>query len=698
MLAGVAVSASTRTREATNRLNSSAERLDSLTDGGPTDDALRAAVAWGYAERLRLGLESPFRLIEAASRDPRLGAEQGRTVAEALLARVLAGQPVEIDPAILDGIGPGVHRRDAAGEQHLSLITRAVGAGDDPRAGELAVRIAYSLAVTERLVEGAAPPLVASVAALLADREIARREARSVLRSGADPIAEVRARRARRAFYAERPALLATTDRNERSAVAISSWLLDSLRALRPHPPAPGAASDAVDARLARELFDAGRRMPPAAPLAVTVRRYLPLVRNQARGFDASVLARVHNGEMAAAFAARDTGSRAERRVIGRLLVSAGVAMRTQSQDPVWFHGDSVSSRQEVAASLGLSGIEFDADVPGAWQPYFLLQLSHAMTDLRRVLPALDLAPVRVRFRMTAPAESALAMHDPRTRTLHLPVMTAGGTLTHEVAHDLDRQTAVRQGHAGYRSDYVARNGARDRGSKSGSVGASLRALTEETSKSARAGAGERPAEIFATQVDWFVARALATRGVSNGFLTGVQDELLTGHVVHPERLRASTRELSLVAALQGMTTVAPFALQQQEPGMEALLRWALAGPVDREVGGAIVSGGSRAWDPPALVAADACASDDAAGQLLRMAAESRARGWIRARARWAESQRRERWMGAANGSPPWSSEPLELRVRQLRDHILNGLASGSGLQAGIAARGATLADRARCS
>src|SRR5688500_5495294 len=286
MLAGVVVSASNRTRQATNRLNSAAVRLDSLTDGGPTDDALRAAVAWGYAERLRLGLESPFRLVEAASRDPRLGSTEGRTVAEALLARVLAGQPVDVDPATLDGIGPTVDRRDATGEQHLSLITRAVAAGDDPRAGELAVRLAYALAVSERLVEGAAPPLVAGVAALLADREIARREARSVLRSGADPIAEVRARRARRALYAERPALLATGDRLERSAVEISSWLLDSLRAMQPHVPSAAAASSAADDRLARELFAAGGRMPPSAPLAVTVRRYLPLVRNQARGID----------------------------------------------------------------------------------------------------------------------------------------------------------------------------------------------------------------------------------------------------------------------------------------------------------------------------------------------------------------------------------------------------------------------------
>ena len=703
---GLAVhSATKRTQTATERLNDAVERLDSLTDGGPNDDAKRAAVAWGYSERLRLGLESPFRLVESASRDPRLAVAERRTVAEALLARVLAGEPIQLDPAILDGIGPGRQRRDASGEQHLALIARAVGAGDDPRAGELAVRLAYSLAVTERLVEGAAPPLAAGVAALLADREIARREARSVLRADADPVAEVGARRARRAFYAERPALMSASHRLERAAVEISAWLLDSLRALQPQQVNAEAsslpASDSVDARLARELLEAGRRMPPAAPLAVTVQRYLPLVRHQARAVDVSSLARARNGEMFAAFAAfaaRDHGTRAERRIVGRLVVAAAVAMRSQSQDVVWFPGDSIASRQEVAAALGLSSIEFDADVPAAWHPYFLLQLSGAMTDMRRVLPGLRLDPVRVRFRMTAPADSALAMHDPRSRTLHLPVLTAGGTLTHEVAHDLDRQSALRQGHPGYRSDYVARNGARERGRASGSVGASLRALTEETGTSPRGGAGERPAEIFATQVDWFVARALASRGVSNGFLTGVQDELLTGHVVHPERLHANTRAIPLVAALQGMTVVAPFALEQQEPGMEALMRWALAGPVDRRIGADIISGATHAWDPPALVADGACARDDAAVQLVRMAAESRARGWIRSRARSGGNPAREGWAGAASALPPWSSEPMDLRVRQLRDHILDALATGTDLPSGITARGAPLAARARCS
>src|SRR6185503_4060190 len=102
------------------------------------------AIMWGYAERQRLGLESPFRLIEAAALDGRLTPDQQRTVSWALLARVLRGETHQIDPAALDQLGPWQHDRSAVGEQHLTLITNAIRDADDPRAGELAVRLAYT--------------------------------------------------------------------------------------------------------------------------------------------------------------------------------------------------------------------------------------------------------------------------------------------------------------------------------------------------------------------------------------------------------------------------------------------------------------------------------------------------------------------------------------------------------------------------
>src|SRR5262245_37633149 len=158
----------------TARLYSAAARLDALTDNALADDRRRAAIAWGYAETLRLGLESPFKLIETAGRDPRLTAEERRTVAWALLAHVIRGETHEIDPAVLDGIGPSESGRMVSGEQHLRLIRAAFDLSEDTRAAELGVRIAYSLGVAERLLDGSAPVLAAEAAALLADREIAK--------------------------------------------------------------------------------------------------------------------------------------------------------------------------------------------------------------------------------------------------------------------------------------------------------------------------------------------------------------------------------------------------------------------------------------------------------------------------------------------------------------------------------------------
>ena len=59
-------------------------------------------VALGYLERLRLGLGSPFRLIDQALNDPRLDDATRRSTAQALLARTLDGHAYNVDPA--DGV------------------------------------------------------------------------------------------------------------------------------------------------------------------------------------------------------------------------------------------------------------------------------------------------------------------------------------------------------------------------------------------------------------------------------------------------------------------------------------------------------------------------------------------------------------------------------------------------------------------
>jgi hypothetical protein len=659
-------------RRTTEELRSAAMEMAALTETPAADHGRRAAIAWGYAERMRLGLESPFKLVEAAARDPRLTPDERRTVSWGLLARVLRGESHEIDPAALDQIGPWSRGRSVAGERHLELIERAIRSAENSRAGELAVRLAYRLASVERLVDGSAPLLAAEVAALITDREVARREARSVVRSthGSDLIAAVRERRSRRAFYSERPVLFEPDLDIESEAIELATSLLDSIRAMdsssTPDSPLVGKPASDAFSNLRPQLYASGERRPPAAHLAVTVQRYLPLVRARVPGLVES-LGRARNPEMLVAAVSHRSPERAQRRVVGRLLLAAAIAMRSAAQEPVWFEGDSTPPPARVASSIGLAAISFDGNVPVNWRPYFLNALANGVRDVRRVLPNLNLAGVRIRFRMDAPADSALAMHDPRTRTIHLPVASGAGTLIHELAHDLDRQSAKQKGLAGYRSDNTARIGA------------------------------DRPAEIFATRVDWLVAGALATQGMSSGFLTAVQDEVLTGHVVHPDRLK-SANPMSLVTTLEGATSVAEFAVGTRAPTAHGIMKWVLERPIDRSASTWLFAEEPPAWEPGRLIGHGAC-SEDLFGraQLVRLAAESRARGWLRRRAR-ATHEERQSWAPSAMNQPPWAPEVAHRKVAELRDLILIQLAAGAELASGLTGNAAALAATARCT
>lgn len=655
----------------TEGLQSAARQMAVLTETPSADHHRRAAIAWGYAERMRLGMESPFKLVEAAARDPRLTPDERRTVSWGLLARVLRGESHEVDPAALDQLGPWSGGRSVTGERHLEIIESAVGTADNPRAGELAVRLAYQLASTERLVDGAAPLLAAEVAALVTDREVARREARGVVRSahGSDPIAAVRERRSQRAFYTEQPVLFAPAREIESEAIALASSMLDMIRAMHSanSPDVPLAVKPEPDApNLRPHLFASGGQLPPAAHLAVTVQRYLPLVRARVPGL-AEALSLARNPEMLVAAIGPRSPERAQRRVVGRLLLAAAVAMRSAAQEPVWFEGDSTLPPARVASNIGLGAIAFDANVPVSWRPYFLRTLADGVRDVRRVLPNLSLAGVRIRFRMDPPADSALAMHDPRTRTIHLPVASGAGTLIHELAHDLDRQSAKQKGLAGYRSDNTARTGA------------------------------DRPAEIFATRVDWFVAGALASQGVSNGFLTAVQDEVLTGHVLHPERLN-SVNPISLVATLEGATTVTEFAASPRAPSVHGIVKWVIERPVERRISTWLLGEEQQAWEPARLIADVAC-GEDMVGRprLVRLAAESRARGWLHRRARAIPEAQRPAWARSALQQTPWSVEVAERKVAELRDHILVHLAASVELPSGLPGHAAALSAAARC-
>src|SRR5690606_9587050 len=105
----------------------------------PPDEAV---IALGYAERLRLGLGSPFRLVESALRDPRMGEPVRRQVAWGLLSLTLSGNAYQVDAIALDRSGmAGVASWPGLGRHHLKIIESTISESRDPRAGELAVRL-----------------------------------------------------------------------------------------------------------------------------------------------------------------------------------------------------------------------------------------------------------------------------------------------------------------------------------------------------------------------------------------------------------------------------------------------------------------------------------------------------------------------------------------------------------------------------
>ncbi|HEX9107916.1 MAG TPA: hypothetical protein VF832_11820, partial [Longimicrobiales bacterium] len=113
-----------------------------------------------------------------------------------------------------------------------------------------------------------------------------------------------------------------------------------------------------------------------------------------------------------------------------------------------------------------------------------------------------------------------------------------------------------------------------------------------------------RPAEVFARNLEWFVAAALAREGMMNGYLSSVQDEVLTGYgSVQPPDLTGGTGR-ALVDILDEVAPLYPetrdWYLRAYGPGRMLspfdLIRRVLDGPVR---GDAARSGAARLAAPP---------------------------------------------------------------------------------------------------
>jgi hypothetical protein len=514
----------------------------------PEDEVV---IGLGYAERLRLGLGSPFRLVESALRDPRLGEEAQQRTAWALLARTVSGDAYEVDPIALDRIGLGhTTHWPGIGRHHLRFIESAVTEARNPRAGELAVRLAYKLAAMEGTVPEHAPRIAARAAALIRDRELARSDAIRLLRSAevaqGDPLKAVARWRAERHFRVEAPVLAPIPESDEREALELAPRLAQAIRGLIPRvgdgpvrtPLAemrPSLLTPHVAARL--EAIADSMNMPPQAPVAVAARMYRQELTRQSWLSEEERAQRQRYSEATSEerFVARHAQLRPgspHDAAPSLTALWAAVALRPYAQEAVWFPGFGGPTTRELEERFGLASLRFADDVPAEWRPYFRSMLESAVRDMQRVLPALDLRGLSVRFGNAQRGEATLAMHDPRTRELVLPPGSSAGTLAHEIAHDLDWQIALRRYRVrgDYASDRASRN-ANDR------LAVRVRSLAQDATLDLSSGGSphahahaQRPAENFARAVDWFVAASLASQGRTNGYLTSVQDGVLTGY------------------------------------------------------------------------------------------------------------------------------------------------------------------------
>ncbi len=649
------------------------------------------AIALGYLERHRLGLGSPFRLIDYALRDPRLADSTRRAVAWALLARTIDGDGFAVEPAALDSLdAPPPLGNHVPGSVHLALVEKAVRDAHDPRAGELAVRLAYAFAAAEHRVRASAPLTAASAAALVRDRELASEDARDLLREawlrGEDPLGLLVSWRVTRRFRVEQPAMSTLSRASELEAMELAPRLAERVARLGTEDIPGGAAEGADDAsllgvaawRLAQvaHATDAPPQTPVVVSLASSRARILGSSRSSAHERDARArfLDRTRNEEeLAAEYALVEREAPGES--VARATLMAAVALRAYAQETPWFQGEGGPTPRQLFDAFGLAAVSFDPGTREAWKPYYLTMLATALRDLERVVPSLDLTGLRIHFGESPMHDLALALHDPRERTIYLPLATGAGTIAHEIAHDIDWQ-AARSRYA-VRGDYATDLAVRD--TRRSRLAASMRGLRAASVAAEGGGAGrarsERPTEVFARGLDWFVAVSLAHEGRTDGYLSSVQDDLLTGYVtVTPPDVTGQAGS-ALVSALDDVAPPGPglrdWFLTRYGPQRSLtpydLVRRVLEAPLDAgaepdtvsvETLERLVRPVARARDEVlALVDAGSCRPGEARDdrqtvqvrrQLVEYAAKARATGVMRERGSVIAAPETWRWAAVA--------------------------------------------------
>jgi hypothetical protein len=683
----------------------------SLADRQPVAISPAEVVASLYLERLRLGLGSPFRLIDQALRDSALEPIGSADLAEAMLARTLVGDAYRPRPAALDMMYAGGAR--GMGVRHQAIIDSVVAAFPDPRIGELAIRLAYRLASASGALSRRAPEIATAAASQARDRILSMRDARALFtaadRDGVSRVTLLKLWRYSRRLDVELPVIVPLTGRAERDAVESLPALVARIEAVADAPDSFAETARSVYGQSMERRRGDGlplrmaamatlRDQPPLGPIMVAVRGYSGFLRNGDGGADRfsrrRFVERASSEEtLAAEYALLTARANAAIPEADATILTAAVALRPFAQERAWLRGDPAPTVRDLQLRFGVA-VTFDAATRSTWRPFLQRTLETAILDMRRVLPAFDTRGLRVHFGISPLGDRALALHDPIRRTIFFPPTSHSGVMAHEFAHDLDWQAARREygGTGWYRTDHAVRQSVDQ---LAGALRQMASAARTDSGVPRMTGAA-RPTEVLARNVDWFVSASLAREGRVNGHLSAAQDPVLTGYAsaITPEAARDGGS--ATLRALDDLTTVPSltrswfaelFGADRRLTVHEAVRR-VLEAPIGRLAVAA--KPGFRAWDPDTygqglggasepsswacLVEAFAGRPDDD-GALLAVvehAAEARARGVMR---QWAEFARRRPYasppsLRALTGAP-WDPAIADSTRREIRDAIL---------------------------
>lgn len=526
------------------------------TDTTTVDPQALGAV---YSERLRLGLGSPYRLIETALRDKRLGDSRG-AVARSLLGQIERGAMYEITPLAL--MAAGVPEPSAIAQ--VELVRQAVESTPDPRVGELAVQLGYELAAAEHTVTPELVARVARVAALLRDRQLAIQDVHR-LHDAARHLAVapqnlVLAWRTNRTFAVEQPTLMPLDPAAQDEAARLALLLVGGIRSAvapvastlqRTIPTATREVSADVIAALSQ---DSSQRLPQNA-VVITLRAVRSGAQNARNRLSAphwqEFFERASDEERFVSELATARRSAADDVVAAGITLDVATSLRAFAQEPIG--STAAASVQDLATRFGVR-VKFDPRVTDAERARSLHVLTRSLEDLRTVVRSIDLSGLTFRIGALDPTAPHLAYHEPRKRVIHLDPATTAGTIAHEVGHDLDWQLAARKyrTRSNYATDYATQN--------RHTLAYAVRNLTGETApmnKPSPEDPGmQRPAEIFARRFEWYVASALAQRGLSNGYLSSAQNDWIAGYgaAVRPDP--AATAAISFAAILADATSM----------------------------------------------------------------------------------------------------------------------------------------------